>query len=298
VTRQASPQESDAIIERLRAANPIRATDRQTPEQVTSFLLDVMERTDMVQDITKEGREQRPGTSRRIPGWLVFAASFVLVVGVALPLLLWSNDGSAVADLPSDHAALLRGTVEAINEEDLDVFASHFGPGGAVAFETGILRPYHEGFERAIPVTDADGFEADFLWGAALDRRVELRDCQAQSERIIRCEIGFSYEALRTGWVESLSMAIDESGRIELFATEPLRPDPGSDEAPQELTFSEFHEFQNWLEQTRPDEYRRLIDPGTPGTIGGVEIQFSVPPRNPELVAEMSALIDEYLETR
>lgn len=306
MTRRVSPRESEAIIDRVRAANPIRGTESQTSEQVTAFLLDVMERTDMVQDITKQRREQRPRSSRSIPGWLVFAASFVLVVAIAGPMLIWgSNETSsldtAVAELPAEQAAVLVGAVEAHNAENLDDFASHFGAEGGAAFESGIHRPYHQGVEggQEIPVTDVEGFEANFLWGGALDRRLDLETCQAQSDRIVRCEGSVSYEALRTGMLVSVSMALDESGEIALFATEPLNPDPGPDESPQELTFIGFHEeFLPWLEQNRPDEYERLVEPGTPGTIGGVEIQFSLPPRNPDLVADMTALIDEYLATR
>lgn len=306
MTRHVSPQESEAVIDRLRAANPIRGTESQTAEQVTAFLLDVMERTDMVQDITKQRREQRPRSSRSIPGWLVFAASFVLVVAIAGPMLIWgSNESSsldtAVAELPAEQAAVLVRAVEAHNAEEFDEFASHFGPEGGVGFEFGLLRPYHEGVEggQKIPVTDADGFEADFLWGAALDRRLDLETCQPQGDRIVRCEGSVSYEALRAGWLVSLSMALDESGEIALFATEPMDPDPGPDVAPQELTFIELREeFEDWLQQNHPDEYERLVEPGTPGTIGGVEIQFSLPPRNPELVADLTALIDEYLATR
>jgi hypothetical protein len=301
VTKQVSPRESDAVIERLRAADPVRAIERPTPEQVSAFLLDVMERTDMVQDITKPGTEQRAQSPRKTPGWLVLAASFALVMAVAVPVLIWGNDGSAVADLPSDQAAVVTGVVEAVNQENLEAFASHFGPEGGAGFEVGIHRPYHQGVEggQKIPVTDADGFEADFLWGAALDRRLDLETCQSQSERIVSCRGSVSYEALRTGWLVSVSVAFDESDAIALFATEPLNPDPGPDEAPQELTFIGFHEeFLSWLEQNRRDDYERLVDPGTPGTIGGVEILLTLPPQNPELVADMTALIDEYLRTR
>lgn len=298
MTKQVDPRESNAVIERLRGANPVRGVERETPEQVSAFLLDVMERTDMVQDITKQSTEQRAGSRRKAPGWLAFAASFALVVAVAIPVLISGNEGSAVAELPSDQAEVVTGVVEAINQENLEAFRSYFGPDGAVAFQTGILRPYHEGTDRTIPVTDRPGFDADFLWGAAIGRRVDLVDCQAQSDQIVRCEIGFSLEDLRTGWVESLSVVFDESGQVETLATAVLRPDPGPEEAPQELTFSGFQEFQDWLEETHPDEYERLVQPGTPGSIGGVEIQFSVPPRNPDLVTDMTALIDEYLETR
>jgi hypothetical protein len=293
-----SPQESKTVIERLRAANPIGGVGGETPEQVTSFLLEVMERTDMVQNITSEKRESRSASSGNVPGWIVAVAGFALVVAAAVPMLLSGNIDPAVADLSPEHAALVTDTVAAINDEDLDAFASHFGPEGGVSFLVGIHRPYHEGTDRTIPTADTAGFEADFAWGAAIDRRVELRACEAQSDRIIRCEIGFSMKALRTGWVESLSVVLDESGQIALLSTEMLRPDPGPDDAPQELDFYGFQEFEDWLEETRPDEYERLIQPGTPGTVAGVEIQFSVPPRNPELVADMAELIDEYIRTR
>lgn len=303
MTRRIDPREAELVITALRAANPIRqGTVRRAPDHVDSFLLQVMERTDMVQDITKRvgssgSASRRP---RQVPKWVGFAAGFAFAVLIAIPVLLMNRGPSdvALADLPAAQAKLVAEVVEAINDEDFGAFRSLFAADGGVGFETGLLRPYHQGVEggQAIPLTDEAGFEADFAWGAALDRRVSLRACETQSERIIRCEISFSFEALRTGWVETLGIALAEEGGISRLSTEPFDVDPVDREQP--LSFIGFYEFQDWLEETHPDEYQRLVDPGTPGSVNGVEIEFGMAPQNPELVSEFTALIDEYLASR
>jgi hypothetical protein len=272
-----------------------------SPDQVEAFLLQVMERTDMVQDIsTRLDTDEAPHRgARHMPSWLGFAAGFALAALIATPVLLSTGDSAeTVADDPAlqglstQQAALASEMVAAINGEDFDDFRSLFAADGEVGFETGLHRPYHEGVEggQPIPVTDTAGFEADFAWGAVLDRRIAIRDCESQGERIFGCEIGFALEALRLGGLETMSIALDESGRISLLSTEPM---PG--EGPQPLNISDLSGFYTWLEETHADEYRRLVRPGTPGSINGVEIQLSYAPMNPDLVPEMTALIDEYL---
>lgn len=307
--RQIDPHQERLVLSRLRAANPVpRGLGRETPDQIESFLLHVMERTEMVQNISQRERDPKntvPQWRRQPPRWLGFAAGFALAALIAIPVLL--NDATpdrvlsdpALDGLPASQAELVSQIVVAVNGENFEDFRSHFAADGAVAFETGLHRPYHEGVEggQPIPMTDPDGFEADFLWGASLDRRVELRDCQSQDARVFSCEIGFALEALRLGGVETLSLALDESGEIALLSTEPAA-DAATGDGEQPLARADLSEFEDWLERNHPDEYRRLVRPGTPGSINGVEIQLSFAPMNPELVPEMTALIDEYLASR
>ena len=306
MTRRIDPARADLVVSRLRASNPQRngARQRMSPDQVEAFLLQVMERTEMVQDIsTRRDTDEAPDRgARHMPPWLGFAAGFALAALIAIPVLL-STGGStdpvaedpALRGLSTHQAALASDVVAAINGEDFDEFRSLFAAGGEVGFETGLHRPYHEGVEggQPIPVTDTAGFEADFAWGAVLDRRIAIRDCESQGERIFGCEIDFALEALRLGGLETMRIALDESGEISLLSTEPM---PG--DGPQPLTISDLSEFNTWLEETHPDDYRRLVQPGTPGSINGVEILLSYPPMNPELVPETTALIDEYLADR
>lgn len=306
MTRRIDPARADFVVSRLRASNPLRneARQRMSPDQVEAFLLQVMERTEMVQDIsTRRDTDEAPHRgARHMSPWLGFAAGFALAALIAIPVVLFSGgstgpvaDDPALRGLPAHQAGLVSDVVAAINGEDYDEFRSLFAADGEVGFETGLHRPYHSGVEagQPIPVTDAAGFEADFAWGAVLDRRVSIRDCESQSERIFECEIEFALEALRLGGLETMTIALDESGEISLLFTEPI---PG--DASQPLSVFELSEFNTWLEETHPDEYRRLVRPGTPGSINGVEIQLSYPPMNPELVPEMTALIDEYLADR
>lgn len=277
------------------------------PDQVESLFLRVMERTEMVQDIStkrSETEEAAPTRLRRLPPWLGFAAGFAVAALVAAPVFVLGFSSVVPSDpalegLSAPQAETMARVVGAVNEEDFDAFRSEFAADGAAGFHTGIHRPYHQGVEggQPIPVTDAEGFEADFLWGAALDRRIELRSCESQSDRIFSCEIAFSLEALRLGGIENLTLAMSESGEIALLSTELAFP---PQQGPQPLDIEGFSEFRTWLEETRPDEYRRLVEPGTPGSIAGVDLSGSLTfaPRNPELVSEMTALIDEYLATR
>jgi len=301
VTGRVDPRDVESVIAELRSANPIRRVGRQTPDQVDAFLLQVMERTDMVQDITKRAKLPKGGPSRRqMPRWIGFAAGFAFAALIAVPVLILNRGpvDPALTGLPAAQASLVTEVVEAINNEDFDTFHSLFADEGRVGFETGLHRPYHQGVDggQPIPVSDEAGFEADFAWGAVLDRRVSLRTCESQSDRIISCEISFSLEAFRAGWIETLSVALTDDGDIALLSTEPLDPDPVDPDQP--LTFIGYYEFQDWLNDTHPEEYRRLVEPGSPGTIAGVEITLGLAPENPDLVDEMTALIDEYLDSR
>lgn len=303
MTRRIDPREAELVVGELRAANPVRrGPGRQTPDQVDAFLLHVMERTDMVQDITRRAGASHggPKPGRQMPKWLGFAAGFAFAALIAIPVLLLNRGPAdpALADLPTAQAKLVSDVVEGINSEDFDAFRSLFSADGRVGFETGLHRPYHEGVEggQPIPVTDEAGFEADFAWGAVLDRRVSLRTCETESDRIFRCEIGFSLDAFRAGWVETLAIALAEDGRISLLSTEPRDMDPIDRDQP--LSFIGYFEFQDWLAENHPDEYERLVDPGTPGEINGVEIELGLAPQNPGLVGEMTALIDEYVASR
>ena len=302
MTRRIDPARADFVVSRLRASNPQKGDRRRmSPDQVESFLLQVMERTEMVQNISTQ-RDMDEAPHRRPPNmspWLGFAFGFALAALIAIPVLIFTGDSTdpvaddpALQGLPAHQAELASDVVAAVNGEDFDGFRSLFGADGKVGFETGLHRPYHQGVEggQPIPVTDAAGFEADFAWGAVLDRRISIRDCESQGERIFGCDIEFALEALRLGGLETLRIALDESGEISLLSTEPM-PGDGS----QPLTISDLSEFNTWLEETHPDEYRRLVRPGTPGSINGVEIQLSYAPMNPDLVPEMTALIDEYL---
>jgi hypothetical protein len=295
-------------MSRLRSANPVPSGGRRrTPDQVESLLFEVMERTDMVQDISKrtDDREKAPRTGRRqLRPWLGFAAGFALAALIAIPVLLLGGESTdplvgdpALEQLPAVQADLVSQVVNAINGEDFDAFRSWFAADGAVGFETGLLRPYHQGVEggQRIPMTDPEGFEADFLWGAALDRRIALRSCMSESARILSCDIEFTLEALRLGGVETMAMALNEAGEIALLATEPTF-DAATGEQP--LTVQDLSGFETWLEEAHPEDFRRLVRPGTPGSINGVELQSSFAPMNPELVPAMTALIDEYLAAR
>jgi hypothetical protein len=231
--------------------------------------------------------------------WMGFAAGFALAALIAIPVLIFTGgstdpvaDDPALQGLSATQATLVSDVVAAINGEDFDAFRSLFAADGKVGFETGLSRPYHQGVEggQAIPVTDAAGFEADFAWGAVLDRRISVRDCESQGGRIFDCHIEFALEALRLGGLETMTIALDESGGISLLFTEPM---PGDSSQP--LAIADLYEFHTWLEETHPDEYRRRGRPGPPGSINGVEIPLSFAPMNPELVPEMTALIDEYL---
>jgi hypothetical protein len=303
VTKRIDPARADFVVSSLRASNPQRNTarHRMSPDQVEAFLLQVMERTEMVQDIsTRRDMDEAPHRgARHMSPWMGFAAGFALAALIAIPVLIFTGsstdtvaDDMALQGLSTQQAALVSDVVAAINGEDFDDFRSLFAADGEVGFETGLHRPYHEGVEggQPIPVTDAAGFEADFAWGAVLDRRISIRDCESQGERIFGCEIDFALEALRLGGLETMRIALDESGGISLLSTEPT---PG--DGPQPLNISDLSGFNAWLEETHPDEYRRLVRPGTPGSINGVEIQLTLSPMNPDLVPEMTALIDEYL---
>lgn len=302
MTRRIDPARADFVVSRLRASNPQKGDRRRmSPDQVESFLLQVMERTEMVQNISTQ-RDMDEAPHRRPPNrspWLGFAVGFAVAALIAIPVLIVTGgstdpvaDDPALQGLPAHQAELASDVVAAVNGEDFDHFRSLFAADGKVGFETGLHRPYHQGVEggQPIPVTDAAGFEADFAWGAVLDRRISIRDCESQAERIFRCDIELALEALRLGGLETMAIALDESGGISLLSTEPM---PGV--GPQPLTISDISGFNTWLEETHPDEYRRLVRPGTPGSINGVEIQLSYAPMNPDLVPEMTALIDEYL---
>lgn len=299
MTRRIDPSESEMVIAGLRAANPVRrGAERQTPDQVDAFLLQVMERTDMVQDITKRvGSSKGEPGRRQVPKWVGFAAGFVFAALIAIPVLLLVDQGRgdpALEALSAAQAGVVEAFVEAVNMEDFEAFRSLFAADGSVAFETGLLRPYHEGVAggQPIPVTDEAGFEADFVWGAALDRRMTLRACESESDRIFRCEVISNLGAYRTEWVETLGIGLAEEGGISQLFTEPLDVDPVDRDQP--LSLIEYLDaFDRWLAETHPDEYERLVRPGTPGEINGVET-----PLDPDLVDELSALIDEYVASR
>lgn len=308
MTKRIDPRRAEMVISRLRDANPMPERRAQTPEQIESFLLEVMERTDMVQHISKQDRQTGGSTTtrrRQAPPWLGLAVGVALAALVAIPVVLLDRgpDDPAISDpavegLLAAQATLISNVVEAIDTERFEDFQSSFAPDGNVAFETGINRPYHQGVEGGQPIrmTDAEGFEADFLWGAALDRRIALMNCESQTARIFNCEISFALEALRMEWHETMAVALNESGEIALLETESLDIDPADRQQP--MGFAGYFEFEAWLEETHPDEYRRLVEPGTPGSINGVEIQLSFAPENPDLVPEVTALIDEYLASR
>jgi hypothetical protein len=300
VTRRIDPHEAELVIAKLRSANPVRQrAGRQTPDEVDAFLLQVMERTNMVQDITKRVGSSRggPGSGRQMPKWLGFATGFAFAALVAIPVLLLNRGPAdpALAELPTAQAKLVSDVAEAANTEDLDAFRSLFGDDGAVAFETGYLsQPFHEGVAggEAIPVTDEAGFEADFAWGAIIDRRMTLRSCESESDRSVRCEITSTMGTFRTEWVETLGIGLGEDGGISLLFTEPLEVDPIDRDQP--LSLIEFIDsFDRWLQENQPDEFERLVRPGTPGEINGVEV-----PLDPDLVDELTALIDEYVAGR
>lgn len=310
MTRRIDPRQEDILMSQLRSANPVPAGGRRrTSDQVESLLFEVMERTDMVQDISKrtEDGEKSPQTGRRqLRPWLGFAAGFALAALIAIPVLLLGGESTdpvagdpALEGLPAMQADLVSQVVNAINQEDFDAFRSGFAADGAIGFETGLLRPYHQGVEggQRIPMTDPEGFEADFLWGAALDRRIALRSCTSASARILSCDVEFALEALRLGGVETMAMALNEAGEIALLATEPTF-DAATGERKQPLTVQDLSGFETWLEEAHPEDFRRLVRPGTPGSINGVELQSSFAPMNPELVPAMTALIDEYLASR
>lgn len=299
MTRRIDPREAELVIAGLRAANPVRrAAVRQTPDQVDAFLLQVMERTDMVQDITKRVGSPTGGPGRRpMPRWVGFAAGFAFAALIAIPLLLVVNRGPvdpALEGLSAAQATVVENLVEAVNDEDFEAFRALFADDGSVAFETGLVRPYHEGVSggQPIPVTDEAGFAADFAWGAVLDRRMTLRVCQSESERSLSCEVATVLGAYRTEWVETLGIGLAEEGGISLVFTEPRDVDPVDRDQPLSL-IEYFDDFDRWLEENHPDEYERLVRPGTPGEVNGVET-----PLDPDLVDELSALIDEYVASR
>ncbi|HEX6300608.1 MAG TPA: hypothetical protein VF148_09120 [Acidimicrobiia bacterium] len=299
MTRRIDPREAAMVVAELRAANPVRrGAGPQTPDQVDAFLLHVMERTDMVQDITRRvGAPQGgPKSGRQMLRWLGFAAGFAFAALIAIPVLLLNRGPAdpALESLSAPQVHVIEDVVEAVNSEDFDAFRALFAPGGSVAFETGLSRPYHQGVAggQPIPVTDEAGFEADFAWGAALDRRVTLRSCESESDRIFQCDVTSSLEAYRTEWVETLGIGLAEEGGIFLLFTEPLDVDPVDREQPLSLLEYLDH-FDRWLEENHPDEFQRLVRPGTPGEISGVET-----PLDPDLVDELTALIDEYAASR
>jgi hypothetical protein len=249
----------------------------------------------MVQDITKRvGSLERE--SRQIPRWVGFAAGLALVALIALPVLLVNQRPSdpALEGLPAAQARVVENVVEAVNSEDFAAFRDQFGDEGAVAFENGLFRPYHEGVAggQPIPVTDEAGFEADFAWGAVIDRRMVLRSCESESELSLRCEITSSELAHRMEWVETLGIGLAEDGGISLLFTEPLDVDPVDRDQPLSL-IEYLDDFDRWLQETHPDEFERLVRPGTPGEVNGVET-----PLDSDLVDDLTALIDEYVATR
>lgn len=252
----------------------------------------------MVQDITRRAgtSQDGPKTGRQMPRWLGFAAGFAFAALIAIPVLLLNQGPAdpALESLPVAQAQVIEDVVEAVNSEDFDAFRALFAAEGSVAFETGLLRPYHEGVAggQPIPVTDQAGFEADFAWGAVLDRRVTLRSCESESDRIFRCDVTSRLGAYRTEWVETLGIGLAEEGGISLLFTEPLDVDPVDRDQPLSL-IEYLDDFERWLEENHPDEFERLVRPGTPGEIGGVET-----PLDPDLVDDLTALIDEYVASR
>lgn len=299
MTRRIEPREAELVIAELRATNPVRrGPGRQTPDQVDAFLLHVMERTDMVQDITKRVGATRggPGSGRQMPKWLGFAAGFAFAALIAIPVLLNRAPADPVlAELATTQAKLVSDVVDAINSEDFDAFRTLFVGHGAVAFETGYLsQPFHEGVAggQPIPVTDEAGFEADFAWGAIIDRRMTLRSCDSESDRSVRCEITSTMGTFRTEWVETLGIGLAEDGGISLLFTEPLDVDPIDRDQP--LSLIEFIDsFDRWLQDAHPGEFERFVRPGTPGEINGIETPLDL-----DLIDELTALIDEYLASR
>jgi hypothetical protein len=299
VTRRIAPREAELVIAGLRAANPIRReATRRPPDQVDAFLLHVMERTEMVQDKTRTVGSPRDGSPRRpIPRWIGFAAGLGLVVLVALPLLLVNSgpNDPALEGLSASQARVVEKLVDAVNSEDFEGFRVLFADEGSVAFETGFLsQPHFEGVAagQSIAVSDEAAFEADFFWGAIIDRRLTPMTCTAENDRIVLCEITSTMGTFRTEWVERLSMGLTEDGRISLLSTEPLDVDPVDREQP--LNLIEFLEgFDRWLQGNHPDEFERLVRPGTRGEINGVET-----PLDPDLIDDLTALIDEYVASR
>lgn len=296
MTRRIDPREAELVIAGLRAANPVRRTaERRTPEQVDAFLLQVMERTEMVQDITKRVGASKggPRRQRQMPRWVGFAAGIAFAALIAIPALL-VNQGPgdpALEGLSAAQARVIEDVVEAVNTEDFDAFRALFAADGSVAFETGLSRPYPFGGEP-IPVTDEAGFEADFTWGTTLGRRVTARSCESESDRAFRCEVTSSLGAYRTEWVETLGIGLAEEGGIFLLFTEPLDVDPVDREQPLSL-IEYLDDFDRWLEENHPNEFERLVRPGTRGDINGIET-----PLDPDLVDDLTALIDEYVATR
>lgn len=310
MTPRFDPEREELVVSMLRKANPVpRGEIRHSPEQVTAFLLEVTERTDMVQHITAPV-EQTPerggdpaGWKRR--HWVGFAAGFALALLIALPvLLLGLNDGQpeiadpALNGLTSHQAQIVAKAVDAINEERFDDFRALFAADGSVGFEQGLLMPYHVGVESGQPisVTDTAGFEADFIWSATLDRRADLIDCVSQTERIFDCDVVVTWEPLRIETVQNWGFALDESGRLRLLVTEPNHSEPAGRSQPLDVT--DLHDVEVWMEENRPEEYRRLIRPQTPFEINDVEIVSPFSPDNPDLIDEMTVLIDEYLASR
>jgi hypothetical protein len=302
-----APQEA-AIIALVRDANPVSRTARsERPREVEEFLLSVMERTDMVHDIST--RETERVEHSQVPRWVTtrwaqFGIGLAVATLLAVPafLLLGRNGGDLVVDpalegIPALQAMTLNEVVRGVNEESFVIFRDQFADDGGAGFEGGLVRPYHVGTEsgQLIPVSDPSGFEADFLWGADLDRRIELKDCSVDAPRIVSCEAYLAWGALRHGYDVTLGVAFSQSGKVVSLMTEPTEIDPTDGSQP--MGFTAYQHFLDWLQGVHPDAYMRLVDPGTTGSINGIELTLADPPRNPDLVAEMTSLIDEYLAT-
>lgn len=245
----------------------------------------------MVQDIARRAGTPQggPKSGRQMPRWLGYAAGFAFAAFIAIPVLVLNRGPAdpALESLSAAQAQVIEDVVESVNSADFDAFRSLFGDDGAVGFETGYLsQPFHEGVADGQPILVIDDavFEADFAWGAIIDRRMTLRSCESESDRSVRCEITSTMGTFRTEWVETLGIGLDEDGGISLLFTGPLDVDPIDRDQP--LSLIEFIEsFDSWLQETHPGEFERLVRPGTPGEINGVGTPLDL-----DLIDELTAL--------
>lgn len=240
-----------------------------------AFLTETQERT-MTHTIDDHPTETR----RRRPWWqpALAAAAAVIVAGVAV--LVFTDAGDDVADVPAPPFATAEEAVRAYvangNAPDWDEYTAMLAP-TVTDNHWNTFKP-GRGEDRARLAYEALEAEVELL-----DARLEFVDCPAETELLVACTVietgGLSNEAGTLERTLTLTLTLTEDGYIErVSSTWDLAGAPPGDE------------YYEWLWATHPS----LEDEWIGGVMGNVPLTRPVA----EIVADLAAAEQEWYEGR